>query len=51
MQLKAQIKEGSEYSVVKRTIIFVNWDFNWRFREAEVPNALAGERLSATGAV
>lgn len=25
MQLKAQIKQGSEYFVLKRTIIFVNF--------------------------
>lgn len=51
MQIKDQIKHGAEYLVLKGNILFVNWDFNWRFTEAEVPNALEGERLSATRAI
>lgn len=55
MQIKAQIKQGTDYFVVRRNILFVNWvfdwDFNWRFTEGEVPHALEGERLSAMRAI
>lgn len=51
MQIKPQIKQGTEYFVMKRNILFVNWDFNWSFTKAEVLNALKGEKLSATRAI
>jgi len=51
MQIKAQIKQGTEYFVLKINILFVNWDFNWSFTEADMPNALKGVKWSARRAI